>query len=337
MSSYLRVSLVIPAYNARAFIARALESVERQSRPPDEIIVIDDGSKDGTDLEVIKFARSSRLIINLVRTPNRGTPAARNTGIAHSSGEIIAMLDADDVLYATFLEQGMRAFEDHPAWAVFFSDRDIVDSDGRFLGKDLACDAFQSLGKRRIDGNLVELLEEGLFQKTLYGSAIPMTCMFRRSALNSVGGFDESLAYGDDRLLMLRLMQIGAKFGYVDEALGTWQRHENNKTASKNLLARCPSSWAILDKARSHQIPLGMDPQTERAFHNAYCQLARSWTYAASRTGSNDTVALCMRFLRAGQLGVWRCAKALMRYGFVRAHNGFCRVFTSNRITPNTF
>lgn len=86
------ISVVIPAYNAEKTIAATLESVLAQSFPPHEVIVVDDGSKDGTPAVVESFAPRVRL----VRQANAGPSAARNNGIRSASGDWIALLDADD-------------------------------------------------------------------------------------------------------------------------------------------------------------------------------------------------------------------------------------------------
>jgi glycosyltransferase involved in cell wall biosynthesis len=86
------VSCVIPAYNAERFIDRAIKSVLEQSRPPDEIIVVDDGSTDGTAAALESYG--SRL--RVVRQENEGPAAARNRGIELAAGELICFQDADD-------------------------------------------------------------------------------------------------------------------------------------------------------------------------------------------------------------------------------------------------
>jgi glycosyltransferase involved in cell wall biosynthesis len=89
-----RVSAVITAYNSEAFIAEAIESVLRQSRAVDEIVVVDDGSTDHTRRIVEEYADQG---IKFIQQHNRGAGAARNKGICETSGEYIAFLDADDI------------------------------------------------------------------------------------------------------------------------------------------------------------------------------------------------------------------------------------------------
>lgn len=104
------VSVVIPAYRAAATIGRALDGALAQTRPPDEVLVVDDGSPD--DLEAALEPYRGR--VTLVRKPNGGAASARNVGIDRSSGDLIAFLDADDYWEPTKLERQAAAFAAHP-------------------------------------------------------------------------------------------------------------------------------------------------------------------------------------------------------------------------------
>ena len=88
----MKISVVIPTYNRIALVERAIDSVLRQSIKPFDIIVVDDGSDDGTSEMIQKKYRS----INLVQQQNSGVSAARNNGIKHAKGDWISLLDSDD-------------------------------------------------------------------------------------------------------------------------------------------------------------------------------------------------------------------------------------------------
>jgi glycosyltransferase involved in cell wall biosynthesis len=104
------VSVVIPAYKAAGTIARALDSVLAQARPPDEIVVVDDGSPD--DTAAVVAASAGR--VKYVRKANGGAASARNRGLDESSGELIALLDADDYWHPSKLEKQLDVFARHP-------------------------------------------------------------------------------------------------------------------------------------------------------------------------------------------------------------------------------
>jgi len=106
-----RVSVIITTYNHEAFIAEAVQSVLSQSYADYELIVVDDGSADGTLEQISRFGET----IHLVRQPNQGVAASRNTGIQHARGELLAFLDGDDVWEPDKLEWQVAAATAHPA------------------------------------------------------------------------------------------------------------------------------------------------------------------------------------------------------------------------------
>jgi len=107
------VSIVIPAYNSGETIGRTLNSLRAQQHARWEAIVVDDGSSDKTADIVAEVARGDRRI-HLIKQPNAGAGAARNTGLAHAQGEWIIFLDADDTLSAGHLSRMLRAVRDDP-------------------------------------------------------------------------------------------------------------------------------------------------------------------------------------------------------------------------------
>ncbi len=110
-----RIAAVIPAYNAERIVAAAIESLQRQTVPPAEIIVVDDGSQDDTS------AVATRAGARVIRQENRGPAAARNRGIAATTAEWIALLDADDVSYRT-RSNGSVTWTREPEWRSFLRD-----------------------------------------------------------------------------------------------------------------------------------------------------------------------------------------------------------------------
>src|SRR5690348_3177650 len=102
------VSVVITTYNHAAFLDDAIRSVVYQSVPANEIIVVDDGSTDHPDIVVSRYCR-----VRLIRQPNQGLSAARNTGLEAAVGDRIIFLDADDRLCQGAIETGLECFARH--------------------------------------------------------------------------------------------------------------------------------------------------------------------------------------------------------------------------------
>ena len=90
------VSVIVPTYNRAKYINRAMDSVLGQTRPPDELIIVDDGSTDNTSEILEQTALRAAFPVQVLRQENRGAAAARNVGIAHATGDILCFLDSDD-------------------------------------------------------------------------------------------------------------------------------------------------------------------------------------------------------------------------------------------------
>lgn len=308
------MSVIIPAYNAGKFIARALASVESQTCTAHEVVVVDDGSTDDTYLRIKEFAKTSKLNLVIERQPNQGSATARNNGIRLSSGDLIAFMDADDLMYPRFLEKTTAGLSRYPYWIACFSDRDVVDLHGKVLSKDLDHPGFREILKKDMGNGFFELEDDSLFSKILGGSVIPMTIVCRRSAITVVRGFDETIRFHEDRLLLLELIKSGGGFGYTTESLGIWQRHEANKTGAVNSLRGIESSDLILKKILDDQIRLSLTTQELTDVHLARKHLARGWVYAASHGRSATTFLLARRLLKERRITFGCFMKALVRY-----------------------
>lgn len=205
-----RVAVVIPVYGAR-YLSQALESVFRQSRPPDEVIVVDDGSPDAAAVRRVVSPYEDRL--RLVRQPNQGAGAARNAGITATSAEFIALLDADDRWFPDFLREQLNALTSDARL-------DVVYSDGLYVGHTpLAGRRFMDVCPSEGEVTLPSLLAQTC--NVLLSSVVA-----RRTALVSVGGFDATLRRGQDFDLWLRMASRDARIGYQRKVLTLYRRHD---------------------------------------------------------------------------------------------------------------
>ena len=126
----LTVSVIIPTYNRAALLVAAVESALNQTRAPEEILVVDDGSTDNTLHVMQAYAPRVRVI----KQPNQGVSAARNHGMREASGDVFIYLDSDDLLTPRCVELCAGALEDNPSAAVVYADCYLVDGDGQHLG-----------------------------------------------------------------------------------------------------------------------------------------------------------------------------------------------------------
>jgi glycosyltransferase involved in cell wall biosynthesis len=123
------VSVIVPCYNQGRFLADALESIRCQTHGSIESIVVDDGSTDGTAANAAAAPWS-----RYVHQRNGGTAAARNTGLAHSHGEFVVFLDADDRLLPHAIETALAALSSHPEWGFVTGHVQLISENGSVLG-----------------------------------------------------------------------------------------------------------------------------------------------------------------------------------------------------------
>lgn len=200
----LRVSVLIPCYNAEAYIAEAIRSALDQTRRPDEVIVVDDGSGDRSGT----IARRFGGIVRVLAGAHGGVSAARNIGLAEARAELIALLDADDVWERDKLARQVPRFAD-PEVGLTCSRTENIDANG-------TCDR----------GPWPQECPEGyVFERLYRDNWIPnATVVVRRNAVREVGGFDEALRKAEDFDLWLRLSQRWM-FAVVPEVLAHYRHH----------------------------------------------------------------------------------------------------------------
>lgn len=127
----MKVSVVMPAYNAEAYIEAAVRSVLRQTWTDFELIVVDDVSQDATAEIVEQLAEEDSRIILLRNPKNSGVSASRNSGVAHANGEWIAFLDSDDLWREDKLEKQLALLEQHLDAVLSYTASAFMDEDGR--------------------------------------------------------------------------------------------------------------------------------------------------------------------------------------------------------------
>ena len=219
-------TILIPAYEAERTIEATLRSVVAQTEGDFEVVVVDDGSSDGTGRVVEAFGDPR---VRLLRQENGGPNAARNTGLAATSGCYVALLDADDVWYPTYLEAMRAALDAAPDAVLAYTDAWLWDEGvGRF-------------GRRTIMAPVAppvpppddprQLLRELIARNFVYGSVA-----MRRRALEEAGGFDGRLRRSEDWELWLRLAAHGHRFVLAAPVLAVYRVHASSQSAAVGLM-----------------------------------------------------------------------------------------------------
>ena len=222
----MKFSIIIPLYNKAPYIRKALESVLAQTYADYELIIIDDGSTDGSAeiAEAILQDPASRLITSsphrLIRQANSGVSAARNNGGAQASGYYIAFLDADDWWESTYLERMAQLIEDYPEAGLY------------------ACNyVYYKLGKTHVALNIPTGYIN--YPKTYYeGGAMPVTsitAIMPRMVFDEVGGFPLGIKLGEDFLLWAKTA-MHYPVAFLNEPLA-WYNNDVpvNLRATRNL------------------------------------------------------------------------------------------------------
>ena len=224
------VSVIVPVYNGQNHLAQALESALSQDYPNKEVIVVNDGSTDGT-AEVL---RSFGDRIHAINQSNGGPPKARNAGLNAARGEYIAFLDADDVWLQGKLSAQVAHLQSNPQdgaccfrWHVW-----PADADGQFRQPDFAA---HPIGPVQVDAQ-----KSGwLYGRLLFDcELLTTTVMLRASTARAVGEFDVGLRCGEDYDYWLRLSQTatisrlepaGALYRVVEGSVSRSARRENDE------------------------------------------------------------------------------------------------------------
>lgn len=191
----MRISAIIPAYNRARLLPLTLRSLLAQSVPADEVIVVDDGSNDGTAEVAEAFGGTVRVI----RQANAGPAAARNAGFRASRGRFIHFFDSDDVALPNKHEVQVRSLEESGADIAYGP---WVKGSFTDVGFHPENAILQQHGLPR--GDLIRALLTNW-------SIVPHACLFRRSIVERVGGFPEDLFGTEDQMMFLNCLLEGAK------------------------------------------------------------------------------------------------------------------------------
>ncbi|HXP48575.1 MAG TPA: glycosyltransferase, partial [Bacteroidia bacterium] len=202
------VSVIVPAYNASAYIADCIQSVKTQTCTSWELIIINDGSTDKTVEIINNFLSDSR--IKLVNQQNKGVSAARNKGIEVSLGKYIAFLDADDCFLGNNLQLKCEALDKNPA--IDFAYSDVWRCDEKLNNLYI---------EKGVDFN--NLFFEVMLRSTLTIPGLSSNLMLRASSIKSLGLlFDENLSNCADWYMKI-LLATRAKGIYISEALAKYR------------------------------------------------------------------------------------------------------------------
>ncbi len=209
----IKVSVIIPCYNQGEYLKEAIDGVLAESRPTREVIVVNDGSVDQTAETAAAYG--DRIVY--VEQENRGASAARNIGMRMARGEYIAFLDADDVSVPSRISIQAAYLDRHPEVGLVCSEVMLLTGPGRLRRRPRFRRRPRTPGDFRL--------------KPLDWNPVPSTVMIRKSCVEEVGYFDETLRQGaEDWLYHIRLSRW-FKAAYIDEPLVYYRTHNVSATS----------------------------------------------------------------------------------------------------------
>lgn len=205
--------MIIPCYNGAQYLGQAIDSVLHQTYQDYEIVVVDDGSTDTTAQVAARYGDTIRYLYQA----NHGPSSARNAGVAISTGDYLAFLDADDLLLPNKLAREVAALEAEPGLGLVAGGYQYIDEYGRWLG-----DEHPWNGRPAID--LLTILTGGL--------TVVHAILLRRVWFDRIGGFDASLRYAEDMDFWYRLSLAGCPMSWLPDIVCQYRIHTRNMSRS---------------------------------------------------------------------------------------------------------
>lgn len=201
------VSIIIPCFNSADTILAAIASAANQRYPNVELVIIDDGSTDGS-YDLIKSHAVGQSNVKLLSQSNSGASNARNQGFLHSKGEFLMFLDGDDILHEDYVQECMAVYNKHAGLQIVYSNA-------------------QYFGAREGKWRLAPFAMDTM----LFRNSIPIFPVIRASTFQEVGMFDESLTYAEDWELWLRILSRYGPMVYQIKRSLYYYRKSESKTS----------------------------------------------------------------------------------------------------------
>jgi len=230
------VAVIVPVHNRATIVLDALRSVARQTLPPRQLIVVDDGSTDGTSASVSGWMSATSLPFStrLLRQCNQGVSTARNAGFAVAAGHAaVAFLDSDDVWPRDFLQRTFPLLQSTPSAVAVSCDRAYTGVDGQVMRRD----------------DLTSIAKHATRWIFLKDGGIASCSLFRSAPVQQLGGFDATLRTGQDSDLFLRLSLLGPWLHAVGAAV-IFQHGKVHRCGEQDHLAAsfpdCHRRWALI-------------------------------------------------------------------------------------------
>jgi glycosyltransferase involved in cell wall biosynthesis len=300
----MTVAVIIPTFNHARFLDEAISSVLAQTRPADEIIVVDDGSTDDPAAVVARFSE-----VHLIRQQNRGLSAARNTGLRSCATSHVVFLDADDRLLPIALEAGLNHAARRPDCALVYGGYCVFFDDGKPRNSNRSALArHQGGGGLAFAGGRITHLE--LLRSNLI--AVPATVLYRRECVIEEGGFDETLHGCGDYDLYLRMARRHGIANYP-VVVAEYRRHMENM--SNNHLMMLREVLLVLHRHEKRILPNVSERvalRNGRAYYRAF-YTSLMLKAASARPSADDARRVIIQAIKISPLTVFRWSVSMCK------------------------
>ncbi len=234
MTSSCKVSILIPSYNRKKYIEHAINSALSQVADSKEIIVVDDGSTDGSYEILVQLAKQGCIkLYTHIDNSNKGQSASLNLALSKAKGEYICILDSDDYLANDKIESQLALLEQDSSIGMVYGKGQAVDEEGRPLFLTLPDDHYD-------DGDPNRILLDCFI-------AIPGGALIRKTVFDRVGGFDESYRASQDHDMAIRIYEA-TKVVYLPKIAFFYRKHDD-AISQKGLERRWLTGFDILRRA----------------------------------------------------------------------------------------
>jgi glycosyltransferase involved in cell wall biosynthesis len=284
-----RFSVIIPAYNSETTLARAIDSVLTQSYPAQEIIVVDDGSTDGTADVAARYGQK----ICYIRQENAGVSSARNRGAQAACGNWLAFLDADDWYYPDRLRLHAEWIQEDTTLDFLTGDYEYRDDAGNLLGSSLSQHDAGRMMLAKAAGNVRVVMDQAneiqAYVADHFGDT--HTLSVPRSIFLDLGGYPLGYKVCEDVHFLTRLVARSCRIGVVCTPLGVYLIHGSSATRRNPLSAQQENVRTLSDLERLSQnfpspVRLGIRQRMQSARYNLACALTKN----AQRSAAVRTV-----------------------------------------------
>ena len=257
-----RVSVIMPVYNGGTYIREALQSALNQTYADFELLVVDDGSTDDTRAQA-QLSGDPR--VRVLTQVNQGSYVARNTGIANTSGELIAFLDSDDVWEPDKLEKQVAYVDTHPEVGLLHTSVSLIDAQGRPAANPIYAHAKPDVWLEMLTYNEYYLIRSG------------STPLIRRSCFEKVGVFDDRPLAED----WATYTRVARHFGVaaIPEPLVRYRQHGGNITKNYRIMEE---NFDQLIQDMFEGLPEEVQPLKRKTYGRTYLSVAWRAFYAGN-------------------------------------------------------